>query len=142
MLPKYPSLFQVNTRVLIGELSVAGERLATLDDISDQQMELWKQQGFDLIWFLGAWQTGPAAQKVSASKPEWLEEYRAVLPDFQLSDVCGSCFAIRDHRVHDYLGEISNVDPICIGKPHGGAFVPIQSSSTLSVLGRSADVCS
>jgi glycosidase len=27
-----------------------------------------------------------------------------VLPDFQPSDVCGSCFAIRDYRVHQDFG--------------------------------------
>jgi len=104
MQPKYPSLFQVNTRVRMSELTSELKRPATLDDISDQQIDFWGKQGFDLIWFLGVWQTGPAAQRVSASKPEWLEEYKQALPDFKMSDVSGSCFAIRDYRVHDDFG--------------------------------------
>jgi hypothetical protein len=42
----------------------------------------------------------------TASNPEWLAEYRRVLPDFQESDVAGSCFAIRDYHVHvDFGGD-------------------------------------
>jgi glycosidase len=104
MQPRYPSLFQINTRVLMTELSAKLKRPATLDDISDEQIDRWKEQGFDVIWFLGVWQTGPAAQKVSASKSEWLTEYKHVLPDFQPSDVCGSCFAIREYKVHKDFG--------------------------------------
>ena len=102
--PRYPSLFQVNTRVYLSQLGADLGRPATLDDVPDQQMDEWAKAGFDLVWFLGVWQTGPAGQRVSASNPQWLEEYRRVLPDFQPSDVCGSCFAIQDYRVHDDFG--------------------------------------
>ncbi len=102
--PKYPSLYQVNTRVFLSQLSAKLRRPATLDDVPDHQMDEWTERGFDLIWFLGVWQTGPAAQKVSASKPDWLEEYGRTLPDFRESDICGSCFAIREYRVHQDFG--------------------------------------
>ena len=41
---------------------------------------------------------------MSRSHAEWLAEYRRVLPDFREEDVCGSCFAIRDYRVHEDFG--------------------------------------
>jgi hypothetical protein len=102
--PRYPSLFQVNTRVYLSQLAGETGRPATLDDVPDRQLDEWAERGFDLAWFLGVWQTGPAGRRVSASNPGWLEEYRRVLPDFQMSDVCGSCFAIREYRVHDDFG--------------------------------------
>jgi hypothetical protein len=102
--PKYPSLFQVNTRVFLNQLSADLGRPATLDDISDKQLNDWANRGFNLIWFLGVWQTGPAARVVSASKKEWLEEYRRTLSDFRMTDVSGSCFAVQDYRVHNDLG--------------------------------------
>jgi glycosidase len=102
--PRYPSLFQVNTRVYLSERSSELGRPATLDDVPDQKLDEWAQQGFDLIWFLGVWQTGPAGQRASQSNQEWLEEYRRVLPDFRMEDVCGSCFAVRDYRVHADFG--------------------------------------
>ena len=102
--PRYPSLFQVNTRVRLSELSAALGRPATLDDIPDAELDQLARDGFDLVWFLGVWQTGEAARRVSASNPEWLAEYHRVLPDFQESDVCGSCFAVRDYHVHTDFG--------------------------------------
>ncbi len=102
--PKYPSLFQVNTRAYLSELGAGLGRAATLDDVTDTRLDAWARSGFDYIWFLGVWQTGPAGQRVSASNPEWLDEYRRILPDFSASDVCGSCFAVQDYRVHDDFG--------------------------------------
>ena len=102
--PRYPSLFQVNTRVRLSELSVALGRPATLDDVPDAELDRLAADGFDLVWFLGVWQTGEAARRVSASNEGWRAEYRRVLPDFRESDVCGSCFAIRDYRVHADFG--------------------------------------
>ena len=102
--PRYPALFQVNTRVRLSELSAALGRKATLDDIPDAELDRFAADGFDFVWLLGIWQTGAAARSVSQSNRGWLEEYRHVLPDFSESDVCGSCFAIQDYRVHADFG--------------------------------------
>ena len=103
-IPHYPSLFQINTRVRLTELSAALGRPATLDDITEAELDELASDGFDLVWFLGVWQTGEAARRVSASNPEWLAEYHRVLPDFQEADVSGSCFAICDYHVHTDFG--------------------------------------
>ena len=88
--PRYPALFQVNTRARLSELSTALGRKATLDDIPDPELDRLANDGFDIVWFLGVWQTGDAARCVSRSHAEWLSEYRRVLPDFCEEDVCGS----------------------------------------------------
>ena len=102
--PRYPALFQVNTRVRLSELSATLGRAATFDDLPDSSIDALADRGFDIVWFLGVWQTGEAARQVSASNPDWLAEYRRVLPDFRDSDVVGSPFAVRDYRVHADFG--------------------------------------
>jgi hypothetical protein len=102
--PRYPSLYQINTRVYLSELAIELGRPATLDDVPDRKLEKWAETGFDLIWLLGIWQTGPAGCRVSASDPKMLAEYRRTLGDLCSSDICGSCFAIQDYRVHDDFG--------------------------------------
>src|SRR5512138_695899 len=102
--PRYPSLFQVNTRAYLSELTTGLDHPATLDDVPGTQLDEWAAAGFDLVWFLGVWQTGPAGRQVSESTPGWLAEYRRVLPDFHMSDVCGSCFSVQDYRVHEAIG--------------------------------------
>jgi glycosidase len=101
---RYPSLYQVNTRVWLRELAESlGER-ATLDDIRDSELDRIAHAGFDWIWFLGVWQSGLAGQRVSLESPEWQAEFRAVLPDLQRDDVCGSCFEITKYAVHSDFG--------------------------------------
>jgi len=102
--PKYPALFQVNTRVRLAELAETLGRPATLDDVPEGELDALAADGFDLVWFLGVWQTGDAARRVSVSNPEWVREYHRVLPDFREGDVCGSCFAVRDYHVHADFG--------------------------------------
>jgi len=102
--PRYPSLFQINTRVRLSELTATLGRPATLDDVTDAELDQLAHDGFDLVWFLGVWQTGEAARRVSATNPEWLAEYHRVLPDVRDADICGSCFAIRDYHVHADFG--------------------------------------
>ena len=101
---RYPSLFQVNTRVRLTGLSSTLERPANLDDISNEEIDRFKAAGFDWIWFLGVWQTGPAGRQVSMSDSDLLQEYHRTLPDLSQSDICGSCFAVRSYAVHSEFG--------------------------------------
>ena len=68
--PRYPSLFQVNTRARLSELSAALRRPATLDDLPDAELDRLAADGFDLVWLLGGWQTGEAARR-GRSRPGW-----------------------------------------------------------------------
>jgi Alpha amylase, catalytic domain len=99
-----PSLHQINTRVLLADLSRSLGRPATLDDIPATELDRLRQEGFDWVWFLGVWQTGAAGRKISLENPEWRREFQDLLPDFSGKDVCGSCFAIHSYTVHSDFG--------------------------------------
>jgi glycosidase len=103
-LPLYPSLYQINTRVWLTALSPAHARPATLDDIPDSELDRLATKGFDWIWLLSVWQTGPAGQRISRSGSEWRKEFEATLPDLREEDIAGSGFAISGYRVHAALG--------------------------------------
>jgi hypothetical protein len=62
--PRYPSLYQVNTRVWLTDVSRSLGRRATLDDIPDAELDALARKGFDWIWLLSVWQTGPEAQLI------------------------------------------------------------------------------
>ncbi len=101
---RYPSLYQVNTRVWLTELSRTLGRRATLDDIPDSGLDQFSRQGFDWIWLLSVWQTGPAAQAISRSNPQWRHEFSETLSDLKDEDIAGSGFAIQGYTVHPDLG--------------------------------------
>ncbi len=100
----HPSLYQINTRVWLTELSSGLGRPATLDDIPDAELDRLCAQGFDWIWMLSVWQTGPAGQQVSRGNDEWRREFEATLPDLREEDIGGSGFAITGYTVHEDLG--------------------------------------
>jgi len=100
----YPSLYQINTRITLAELSGELERPATLDDISDDELDGFVQSGFDFIWLMGVWQTGEASRNVSRTNADWRAGYREDLPDFQEKDVAGSPFAVKTYSVHTDFG--------------------------------------
>lgn len=101
-------LYQINTRVLLGELTnqlaLPSGQTATLDDIPDSLLDQWQQMGMDWIWLLSVWQTGTASRKVSRSQDNWRAEYAAALPDLREDDIQGSGFAIQSYHVHTQLG--------------------------------------
>lgn len=102
--PHYPSLFQINTRVWLTELSRKLGRAATLDDIPEAELDQLAARGFDWVWFLSVWQTGLAGQRISRSNPEWRREFHETLPDLREEDIPGSGFAIAGYTVHQNLG--------------------------------------
>src|SRR6516165_10919028 len=101
---RYPSLYQINTRVWLTDLSRSLGRRATLDDIPDSELDALAKKGFDWIWLLSVWQTGPEAQKISRSNAEWRHEFQETLPDLCDDDIPGSGFAITGYTVHEGLG--------------------------------------
>jgi hypothetical protein len=101
---RYPSLYQIDTRVWMTELSGRLGRPAILDDIPEVALDEWAALGFDWIWMLSVWQTGSAGQHVSRTNHDWRKEFQETLPDLREEDIPGSGFAITGYVVHEALG--------------------------------------
>lgn len=95
-----PSLYQINTKVLLSELSAP----AVLDDLPESFLDEVKALRFDWVWPLGVWALGDAGRGISRSNREWHEEYRRALPDLTEKDICGSPFAVAGYHVAPELG--------------------------------------
>ena len=94
----YPSLYQVNTRVWLTSLSKTLGRPAQLDDIPDAELDRLAEMGFDWVWFLSVWQTGPAGQTSLAENPGWRREFEETLPD--LREDRHRRLRVCHHRLH------------------------------------------
>jgi hypothetical protein len=101
---RYPSLYQINTRVWLTERSRTLGRPASLDDIADTELDRLAEMGFDWVWFLSVWRTGPASRQVSRSNAEWRRGFEATLTDLCDDDIAGSGFAITGYETHPALG--------------------------------------
>jgi hypothetical protein len=100
----HPSLYQINTRVWLTELSKDLGHRATLDDIPDAALDGIAKLGFDWVWFLSVWCTGELGRKVSLENQVFRREFEATLPDLCDEDIAGSGFAIAGYQVHPGLG--------------------------------------
>ncbi len=103
--PRYPSLYEVNTRVLLRHLAREADRRVTLDDIPDAWLAGLAGCGLSWVYLMGVWKTGEAGRRVSRSNEQWHAEYRSLLPDLREEDICGSGFAVAGYSLHPDLGE-------------------------------------
>ncbi len=101
---RYPSLYQVNTRVWLRQLAARHGRAMTLRDVPDAALDAIAARGFDWVWLLSVWETSAESREVSRRLPGWLAEFHETLPDLNETDICGSGFAISRYAAAPALG--------------------------------------
>jgi alpha amylase-like protein len=94
----HPLLYQLNTRVYLNERSEALGRKASFDDVPDALLDEIKATGFEWLYLLGVWQTGPAAREISRANPHTRAEVETILRGCKDEDIIGSPFAIRSYE--------------------------------------------
>ena len=107
-LPRRPLLMQLNTRILISELSQTLGRPAKLDDVPDATLDELAHTGYHIIYLLGVWKTGTFG----------LNKRKLLLQDPCMSgfpeDAVGSSpFAITDYSVAHELGGDEALERLC-----------------------------
>jgi|UniRef100_A0A7V6A2Q4 glycosidase len=105
----YPTLYQINTRVWLREIADSPGLSATLADIPDKALDRIASLGFDYVWFLGLWQTGPAGRQAALGRPDWRQAFQKVLPDLTEADVTGSPFAVVGYTLNRDFGDATSL---------------------------------
>ncbi|MCI0403234.1 MAG: alpha-amylase, partial [Acidobacteria bacterium] len=108
---EHPLLYEINTRVLLGELSPTGRKAirgapkgSTLAQVPASVVNEIAGLGFDLVWLMGVWQTGPVGERLAREFLERHPERTRGLADFTPEDVVSSPYAVQDYKVADTLG--------------------------------------
>lgn len=102
--PRYPLLYEINTRVWLRELSHRHRRTVTLATVPAEEIGRMGALGFDAVWLMGVWATGPEAVWVARRDPRMRAEYDRVLPDGTDADVIGSPYAVSRYEVAEEIG--------------------------------------
>ena len=106
---KWPMLYQAHPRRILQELRREGLTSPTLAEIPDAWFANLADQGFDWIYLLGIWQTGPRSREVSLTHPAIARDHASHLPDWTADDVCGSPFAIQSWIPHKDFGGLAGL---------------------------------
>jgi Alpha amylase, catalytic domain len=102
--PRYPSIYEINTWVWLGELSSRTGKSVTLGSVPETEWDALATHGFDAVWLMGVWERSPAGIAIANRNKNLLDEFKRVLPDFRLQDNVGSPYCVRRYVVDQHLG--------------------------------------
>ena len=102
----HPVIYEVNTRILLRELSASEGGKVTLGTIPDRVIDEWAGYGFHAVWMMGAWDSGPQGVAIAREHKGLRKVYQEVLPGYTDDDVIGSPYAVHAYKVPvSYGGE-------------------------------------
>jgi len=102
---RHPHLYEINARIFIKRISEKYRRALTLATVPEEEWQLLKHRGFDLVWLMGVWQRSPGARQQALLHPALRQEYDQALPDWSDLDVAGSPYAVYAYRLDPELGQ-------------------------------------
>ncbi|MEM7105832.1 MAG: alpha-amylase family glycosyl hydrolase [Bacteroidota bacterium] len=103
-LPKYPGIFEINTRAWLESMQSKYPDIK----LNDVHPDIWseiKNQGFDLVWLMGVWQNNVHLVDKYAYDEGLLDAYGKALPDWTKQDVVGSPYAIDQYKLNPLIGK-------------------------------------
>jgi Alpha amylase, catalytic domain len=103
-LPRYPTLYEINTWVWLSEISIKTGKAVELSSVPSSEWDAIARFGFDAVWLMGVWERSPAGIAISNQNKNLLNDFRRALPDFKSEDNVGSPYCIRRYVVDKHLG--------------------------------------
>jgi glycosidase len=100
----FPLVYEINTRVWLRELSDKLNRTVTLDEVPDEEFQLFSEAGFDIIWLMGVWKPSRLSAAISASHVGLRSDFLEHLKDLHPGDIVGSPYSIPAYEVNETLG--------------------------------------
>jgi hypothetical protein len=103
-LPRYPTLYEINTWVWLAELGKKTGTSVDLRSVPSAEWDAIAAFGFDAVWLMGVWERSPRGIAIANRNENLLADFRRALPDFRSEDNVGSPYCIRRYVVDQYLG--------------------------------------
>ena len=102
--PRHPVIYEINTWVWLGGLSLKYRKSVDLATVPEQEWAAIAAHGFDALWFMGVWERSPVGIGISMRNKGLLEDFKRALPDFSAQDNVGSPYCVRRYVVDEHLG--------------------------------------
>lgn len=106
-------LLEVNTVLWLSELSERYGESFRLGDVPDNELDRFREHGFDYIWFMGIWKRGIRGFKIFRQSSEF-DAFRpvldATLPDWSEDDLIGSPYSVASYEPDPLVGTWDDLD--------------------------------
>ena len=99
-------LYEINTRVWIFELREKYGSSINLGNIPEIELEKISKN-FDWIWFMGIWDHSKIDEKFIEEHPGLINEVEGALDDWQIQDIIGSPYSIKNYKINSIIGDLS-----------------------------------
>ena len=63
---------------------------------------------FDWIWFMGIWDHSKIDEKFIEEHPGLINEVEGALDDWQIQDIIGSPYSIKNYKINSIIGDLSD----------------------------------
>jgi glycosidase len=104
ILPRYPTLYEINTWVWLTDLTLKTGAPVDLGTVPPSEWDAIAKFGFDAVWFMGVWERSPAGIAIANQNENLLGDFRRALPDFRTQDNVGSPYCVKRYVVDKHLG--------------------------------------
>lgn len=104
VLPARPSIYEINARLWLRELSRLYGEPITLGNVPADVWDALRGFRFDAIWLMGVWEPSPAGLAMALQNETRRQAFAAALPDARHDDIAGSPYCVRDYVVDESLG--------------------------------------
>jgi glycosidase len=102
--PRYPTIYEINTWVWLGELTTSRGNSVTLGSVPEAEWDALAAHGFDAVWLMGVWERSPAGIAIANRNNNLLGDFKRALPDYRQQDNVGSPYCVRRYVVDEHLG--------------------------------------
>ncbi len=103
-LPPRPSIYEINTRLWLRELSGHYGRPVTLADVPAEVWDGLAGFRFDAVWLMGVWERSPAGLTLALADERLRRSFAATLPHAQPEDIVGSPYCVRRYEADATIG--------------------------------------
>lgn len=100
---KYPSVYEINTRVWIKRFQDLNPKSPLLS-IPDSYWKNLIHKGIDYVWFMGIWSTCESLIPTCCFEDFLQKDYSKALKDWKVEDVIGSPYSINNYTVNEIFG--------------------------------------
>ena len=104
-----PTVYEINTAVLLRRLGRELGRPLGLGDVPGREWDVLAALAVDAVWLMGVWQRSPAGRAAAVAEPGLLGGYRAALRDMREDDVLGSPYCVGGYVVDGRFGDSAGI---------------------------------